>query len=208
MDSVASIVACMEATVERLELTPIPRMRIREAVGLGLDATFDSLVPGSSQRQRARILETYRRLWFSTFRHRPRPFPAARSVLQGLTDNGYWLAVATGKGREGLSRDLDSTGFRKFFQATRTADETFPKPHPAMVEELLEEMGVTPREALVIGDTCYDLEMAANAGVSAVAVASGSHPRERLQQAGALTLLEGVEDLSGWLAGQEARTNG
>lgn len=208
MDSVASIVACMQATTRHLGLDPIPESRIRESVGLGLDDTFDALVPGADAALRGRILDSYRQLWLTVYRHRPEPFLGIGLLLEGLAADGYLLAVATGKGRRGLDLDLKNTGFSRFFQATRTADEAFPKPHPQMLHDLLEELGVRPEGALVIGDTAYDLEMAAHAGVAALAVTGGSHPRERLEALSPLAILPGAVGLKRWLdeePGRQAR---
>lgn len=201
MDSVGSIVECMEATVERLGLEPVPAWRIRRAVGMGLQETLDALVPGTDDATRGRIIECYRRFWFSVYRERPTPFEGVDAVLEELAEDGYLLAVATGKGRSGLERDFEATGLGRRFHASRTADETFAKPHPRMLEEILEELGARPSEALVVGDTTFDLEMARNAGVDAVAVESGSHDAEALRGFDPLVCLPSVRELRAWLLG-------
>lgn len=199
MDSISSIVACMQATVERLGIDPIPDERIRRAIGLGLHDTLDMLVPGADERLRGRILDCYRQLWFSSFRHRPEPFSGVPQALSALAEAEYLMAVATGKGRRGLDRDLETTGMGRLFHASRTADETFSKPHPRMLEEILDELGTRPDEALMVGDTTYDLEMAKNAGVSSVAVTCGSHCREELAGLEPLACLGSVLELEAWL---------
>lgn len=201
MDSVGSIVACMEATVEKLGLEPVPAERIRQAVGMGLDETLDALVPGTDEATRGRIVECYRRFWFSIYRERPTPFEGVGRVLGELAEDDYLMAVATGKGRRGLDRDFETTGFGHLFHASRTADETFAKPHPRMLEEILDELGTRPEEALVIGDTTFDLEMAHNAGVPAVAVETGSHETDVLRQLEPLACLPSVRQLRAWLRG-------
>jgi phosphoglycolate phosphatase len=107
--------------------------------------------------------------------------------------------VATGKARRGLDRALASSGLAPFFEATRCADEGFPKPHPDMVLRLLEATGVEPARALMVGDTTHDLELAANAGVDAVAVCYGAHDEALLRARAARHYAASVEDLGEWL---------
>jgi len=199
MDSVGAIVGCMEATAERLGLAPIEEVRIRDVIGLGLDDTLGALVPEAGEELRQRVMDIYRELWFSGFRERQEPFEGSEEALAELARDEYLLAIATGKSRRGLERDLTATGFRRFFCATRTADEAFSKPHPEMVEDLLEETGSRAEESLVIGDTSHDVEMARNAGVGAVAVASGAQERCRLAAMEPLVVLGSLCDLKPWL---------
>jgi len=110
------------------------------------------------------------------------------------------LAVATGKALRGVDRALASSGLAPYFEATRCADEGFPKPHPDMVLKLLDETGVEAGRALVVGDTTHDLELAANAGVDAVAVCYGAHDEARLRARVARHYAASVEDLRRWLA--------
>ena len=95
----------------------------------------------------------------------------------------------------GWIRALESTGMREYFHATRTADQTFSKPHPAMLLELMDELGVSAERTLMIGDTTHDLQMAMNAGVDAVAVGHGAHPPEQLRELNPLALLNDFVEL-------------
>ena len=202
MDSIASIVACTEATLSELGWPASPPAAIRAAVGLSIRDTVAQLHPDADEAAAQRLMETYRRLWFGGFRNRALAFPGTGSALAALAADGYLLAVATGKSRRGLDHDLAATGLGHHFHASRTADETQPKPHPQMLLELLDELGAGPSEALMIGDSRWDLEMAAEAGVGAVALASGSHQREELVELAELrplAILDGVSDLPEWL---------
>jgi phosphoglycolate phosphatase len=138
----------------------------------------------------------------ATYRDRPLLFPGVRSMLGELARSGYLLAVATGKSRRGLEHALDQTGLRGHFQATRTADEALSKPHPQMLLDLLDQLGVRPRAALMVGDSIYDLRMAAQAGAHAVAVLTGAHGREELAAEAPRVLLDRVADLPEWLANE------
>jgi phosphoglycolate phosphatase len=107
--------------------------------------------------------------------------------------------VATGKSRVGLDRSLKHHQLSHVFHETRTADESFSKPHPAMLLELSDVTQVPTRRILMIGDTTHDLDMATNAGVDAVAVTYGAHPPDTLKASKSLAHVDDVSQLSSWL---------
>lgn len=204
MDSIGTIVACTQATIRELELGELPEQTIRGTIGLGLRETIDILSPGCGEEMYGQILECYRKHWHATYRDMPLLFSGVGEMLRGLADEGYLLAVATGKSRRGLDYALDQTGLGTLFHATRTADEAFSKPHPQMLLDILDELGVEPREAVMIGDTTYDLEMARSARTPSVGVCSGGHFREELERLGPLACLDDVVELAPWLAKRAA----
>lgn len=126
-------------------------------------------------------------------------FDGARHLLETLQARGVLLAVATGKSHAGLARSLQMAGLEGLFTATRCADQSRPKPHPAMLEELREALDVDPAHMLMIGDTSHDLQMAAAAGVAAVGVAYGAHPRHELERCGPLAVFDAVAPLRAWV---------
>jgi phosphoglycolate phosphatase len=126
-------------------------------------------------------------------------FEGAEELVRALGEGGHRLAIATGKSRKGLDRALGHSGLGQFFHGTRCADECHSKPHPQMLEELMDEFGVSPEATLMIGDTTHDLLMAKNAGTAAVGVVYGAHPPEALAEAAPLHLAESIEDLRTWL---------
>ncbi|HYL04958.1 MAG TPA: HAD-IA family hydrolase [Thermoanaerobaculia bacterium] len=202
MDSVGSIVACTRAVIDELGLGKAREAEIRGTVGLGLRETVDRLVPGCGDELYDVILACYRRHWVATYRDLPLLFPGVRGMLGELAQSGCLLAVATSKSRRGLEHALDQTGLRGQFHATRTADEALSKPHPQMLLDILDQLGVRPAAAMMVGDSIYDLQMAASAGTDAVAVLSGAHGREELAALGPRALLDHVAELPGWLAGE------
>lgn len=204
MDSVATIVACTQAVLREMKVEGVPEPTIRGTIGLGVRETIEILIPGCTDELFDQVLEVYRHLWWSTYRDRPVLFPGVEEMLRALSEEGYLLAVATGKSRRGLDHALEQTGLRDLFHSTRTADEAFSKPHPRMLLDILDDLGVRPGEAVMIGDTTFDLEMARSAGTAGVAVCTGSHCREELQDLAPLACLERVVDLPAWLA--ESRT--
>jgi phosphoglycolate phosphatase len=126
-------------------------------------------------------------------------FDGVRGMLQNLRDEGYLLAVATGKSRVGLNRALDQSRLTSLFDGTRCADETFSKPHPAMLHELTRELGQDVSRTVMIGDTTHDLQMAKNAGAAAVGVTYGAHPAKSLHALEPLFVAENVTSLGDWL---------
>jgi phosphoglycolate phosphatase len=204
MDSIGTIVACTQATLSELELGELPEAKIRGTIGLGLRETIEILSPGYDEALYGRILECFRNHWVSTYRDMPLLFHGVDEVLRELAGEGYLLAVATGKSRRGLEYALTQTGLGGFFQATRTVDEAFSKPHPQMLLDILDDLGVKPEAALMIGDTTYDLEMAKNARTPSLGVCTGSHCREELDRFSPLACLEGVVELPLWLTNRPA----
>jgi len=207
MDSISTIVGCMQATVTELGLPELPDEAIRATIGLGLRETVDELYPdphGDPAGQEAlfdRIVSCYRDRWMGGFADGQTLFAGARTTLDRLAAEGYWLAVATGKSRRGLDRDLERTGVGELFLTTRTVSESPAKPSPAMIHEILDELGVGLDEALVIGDTTHDLDMAQSAGAPAVGVTSGSGSADELASRRPLAILPSVNRLPDWLKG-------
>ena len=200
MDSEARIVACLQAAAGDLGV-PVPDARAaREVIGLGLQQAVARLFADESPAAHERIANRYREHFLVLDRTRSRLFPGVEETLTVLRDSGHLMAVATGKSRRGLERELDETGLRSLFHASRCADETFSKPHPRMLEEVMVEVGAAASETLMIGDTEYDMQMAANAGVAALGVRYGVHSAERLLAQGALDTLASIAELMQWLA--------
>jgi phosphoglycolate phosphatase len=112
---------------------------------------------------------------------------------------GWRVAIATGKTRAGLARALRTLGLADQFDASRCADEAEPKPHPKMLLELAEQLGIAPARMIMVGDTTHDLQMAQAAGAAAVAVTHGAHPAGWLRQAQALAVLDSLHELQRWL---------
>ena len=200
MDSAARIVASMQAAFTELGLPPPTPGAARNVIGLGLAHAVAELAPAQDTATRSEIVTRYRAHYLE-LDETPTPlFPGVAEVVPRLREAGYLLAVATGKSRVGLDRALAETRLDAHFHATRSADETFSKPHPQMLLELLDELGVHASRALMIGDTEYDLLTAKNAGVDALAVCYGAHAPERLLALAPRACLSAIEALPGWLA--------
>ena len=199
MDSAHRIVTCMRLAAEDAG-QPVPDVEaVRNIIGLGMREAVTALFPAIGGAAVTAIIDAYREHWLGDRVPSSALFPGADRVLRHFADAGYLLAVATGKSRRGLDRALEETGLGELFHMTRCADEAFSKPHPQMLEDILTDLDTRPGDALVIGDTEYDMQMAANAGVDALGVVHGVHSSKRLLAQGALTVLGHLEELPGWL---------
>lgn len=199
MDSVARIVNSFQAAIATLDLAPRSDQEIRVIIGLGLAEAIQRLYPDIDAPHAMQLIELYRQHFFSPTAVATPLFPDAAAVLQDLADAGYQLAVATGKSRHGLNQALQQTGLQDLFVATRCAEETFSKPHPLMLQEILAELAVPAQHALMIGDTDFDLQMATNAGVASVAVSYGVHEKAQLLACNPLICLDNLRQLPEWL---------
>ena len=199
MDSEAHIVSCLQAASAELELEPLPDAVMKNIIGLGLRDAVDTLYPGRDEEFRQRFGAAYRRHFFAPTETPSRLFSGARETLLELRERGYLLAVATGKGRQGLDKALHDSGLAPLFHSTRCAEEAGSKPDPRMLLEILEETGIEAAETVMIGDTEYDMQMAFNARTHAVAVSYGVHDRERLLRWRPLACLDAITELSDWL---------
>jgi phosphoglycolate phosphatase len=145
------------------------------------------------------FITEFRRQSLGTALQASQLFTGADAVLQALAQQGYYLAVATGKSRRGLDQDMLMHGVADLFPVSRTADETFSKPHPQMLEEILTDHDLSAGDALMIGDTEYDLQMALNAGMDALAVSYGVHAADRLLKLQPCGVLDNILQLPDWL---------
>lgn len=205
MDSTGQIVEAALRAIRELGLPERGPEAVREIIGLGLRESWERLFPELAGETHYRtFVEAYRGHFFAPELYVSRPYARAPELLESLVGRGQVLAVATGKSRRGLDRDLDRTGLGRYFRGSRTADETRSKPHPDMLLELMDMLGAGPEETVMVGDTEWDLEMARRAGVAAVGVTWGAHAAERLRRLGPLACLDAMDDLSGWLQDGEA----
>jgi len=198
MDSTATIVKCIQAAAKDLGL-PIPDKRqAAYVIGLGLLEAMQAVIPGVDPKYYPRMVERYR-YHYLTQDQDLTLFDGTRDMLDDLAQQGYFLAIATGKSRVGLNRALDQAKLLSCFDATRCADETFSKPHPAMLQELTRELGQDLKRTLMIGDTTHDLQMAINAGAAGLAVEYGAHEVPELQALSPIYVAKSVPELHGWL---------
>ena len=200
MDSVARIVDCLgKASDEVLGAHSRSEHELKDVIGLGLREALLQLHPESSEKQIKEMSEVYRHQYMEVNTTSSVLFRGAEEILQTLEQQGYWLAIATGKGRQGLDQVLQRTGLGHRFHTTRCASETFSKPHPLMLEEILDQLGMNVEDALMIGDTEYDMEMAKNAKMDRLGVSYGVHPEERLMKHEPIGCIDDLQHLDKFL---------
>jgi phosphoglycolate phosphatase len=197
MDSTAVIAGSIQAACRDLGLQVPDDETARHVIGLGLDQALRYAVPDLTEEMRPELVERYRHHFLAQDQAIPL-FDGARETIVALHQAGYRLGVATGKSSNGLDRALDSSGLKEYFHATRTADRTLSKPNPAMLLELMDELGASAGRTLMIGDTTHDLQMAQNANVDAVAIGHGAHPPEQLMELNPLALVGDFAELRSW----------
>jgi len=198
IDSASTIAECIRDAAADLGLAVPTLDQARHVIGLGLQDALRGAVPDLPAERTAQFVERYRE-HFRAREARMGLFPGMRELIEQLSASRA-LGIATGKSRRGLDRALEAAGLRPYFRASRCADETQPKPHPAMLRELMEELGVAAGQALMVGDTSHDMEMARAAGVDALAVTYGAHPEMGLRACGPRGCVASVQELGEWLA--------
>ncbi len=198
VDGQAAICQTMEAAFASTGLVAPERKMVRRMVGLSLPYALRELAPDASDEQRHAVVEAYktgfRDLRLSGALREPL-YDGIAGLIDELSGEGWQLAVATGKSDRGLHACLDTHGIRHRFVSLQTADRHPSKPHPAMLEAALFEAAVQPGDAVMIGDTSFDMEMAVAAGVRAIGVAWGYHEAHELRAAGAVAVAQTAEEL-------------
>lgn len=190
-----------QAVVQAAAQVGLPKLELQAArniIGLGLRESIQALYGGIPAEQAQALTKQYTANYFAK-EHKIPLFDGGQELIAQLARRGHKQAVATGKGRRGLDLALNRSGVAKHFHATRTADECFSKPHPQMLDELMDLLVTTPERTLMIGDSTYDLQMAQNAGVQSLAVTFGAHPSEKLLKYHPKGIFNTFNDLSAWL---------
>jgi phosphoglycolate phosphatase len=193
VDGQADVCLAMERAFTRAGLAPPDDQAVRRIVGLSLPAAVRSLAPTLSEDQNRAVTDFYR----SSFRARREEglldeplYNGISDLLRALHGAGWRLAVATGKSDRGLAACLATHGIADLFVSLQTADRHPSKPHPAMLEAALFEAGALPGQAVMIGDTSFDMVMARSIGVAAIGVGWGYHDTPELLASGARTVVQ------------------
>lgn len=198
VDSQHNIVAAMEMAAEGCGL-PVPSSAaVRRIIGLSLDHAMEELFPDAPLDARLLVAEGYKDA-FVTLRARPEHtewlFPGTREMLDALDAEGFLIGLATGKSRRGVDAFTERHGFQTRFVTIHTADDGPGKPHPAMGLAALANTGVTADNAVMVGDTSFDMQMARSALMGAIGVSWGNHTSDDLTAGGAHVILDTFEGL-------------
>nr|WP_218584123.1 HAD-IA family hydrolase [Pseudomonas akapageensis] len=198
-DSVGRIVEAMNMAARAGGYPERDDVAIKGIIGMALPEAIHTLYPELSDEQLIAFRQRYAESYVALDAEPSPLFPGVLESLEAFRADGYQLAVATGKARRGLDRVLRSHGWEDFFDITRAADETRGKPHPLMLEQILAHCGVGPAQALMVGDSSFDLLMARNAGMDSVAVGYGALSLEALSVYEPRLSIERFPELRTWL---------
>lgn len=188
----------MQAAACDLAVAVPAQADVHNIIGLALPEAVAALFPRLDAKQRAHMQARYSENYRLLDVHPVALFPGVVDTLAVLRGRGHQLAIATSKSRAGLNRILGAQAMGAMFDATRCADETASKPHPQMLQALLQYFSVTAERAVMIGDTTYDLEMAQCIDMPRIGVAYGAHHPDRLRAYQPEMVLDSIERLLSW----------
>jgi phosphoglycolate phosphatase len=202
VDSQANICLAMEHAFDEAGMAPPSRLATRRIVGLSLVEAMRMLLPDADAAVHSEMAERYRASYLvlrnNGLEHEPL-YDGIAALLSSMDEAGWLLGVATGKSDRGLERCLDQHGIKGLFVTLQTADRHPSKPHPSMVYTALTDAGVEAKDAVVIGDTVYDIHMGKAAGCRTIGVNWGYHPVDELRGAGADAIAESMNELAALL---------
>ena len=182
MDSIGRIVECMQAAACACGVAEPSVQAVRNIIGITLHHAVEVLFPEQNPEKIDQITDEYRRLYNLWEIERPTSlFPGAMKTLQTLKQRGYRLAIATGKSQRGLARLY--------------GDQVKSKPHPMMLQKLMNQLEIKPSEAVMVGDSVLDLQMAGNCDVRSIGITWGVHSREQLQQETPVAVIDDLSQL-------------
>jgi len=199
MDSAQKIANCIKASARDVSLVEPSDQDAKSIIGLGLFEAMQRLFPGIQEPKLGQLVDAYKHHFVVGDVTEQGLFEGVEQGLQALEDAGAVLAVATGKSRAGLDRVFSETGLKQHFITTRCADETRSKPHPQMLHEILDFTAIRPDKAIMVGDTTYDMDMAANAGIVGLGATYGVHSEAMLRDSKALAVGDSFNELLAWL---------
>lgn len=199
MDSALKIANCLRAAAKDVNLDVPSLERAKSVIGLGLYECMQRLFPQASESDKHAVIARFKYYYLTGDTTQQALFDGVNEGLRKLDAAGVMLAIATGKSRIGLNRALNETGIENCFVTTRCADETRSKPHPQMLLEILDFTAIDAKDAIMVGDTSFDLDMASNAGMSGLGVSYGVHCEKTLRDCRAVSVQDSVDNMMNWL---------
>ncbi|NVK55396.1 MAG: HAD-IA family hydrolase [Alteromonadaceae bacterium] len=175
MDSAAKIISCMQQAARHCDVAVPSPEAVSHIIGISLKPAIMQLFNTQDDALAERLVLAYKEVYLGADTTPCPLFAGADSMLSELVNAGNILAVATGKARRGLNRAWQQTNTGHYFTTSRCADEAESKPSPDMLLQLLAERHLIPEQALMIGDTTYDMQMAQAIGMDRVGVSYGVH---------------------------------
>ena len=203
VDSIERIIEAMHIASDTCGVPRCTDQAVRDIIGLAMPQAYDVLYPDADDAElKQRFIRTYSDQYIILEEVPSKFYPGVMDALDNYRRAGYQLAVATGKSRRGLHRVLSGHKMLDYFDITRCADETRSKPDPLMLNEILKHCAVAPQQAIMVGDSPFDLRMANNANVPGVAVSYGAQPLSVLNQENPVLAIDRFSELTTWLQQQ------
>jgi phosphoglycolate phosphatase len=203
VDSIDRIVTSLQFASKQTVNIKLSKTQAKDVIGLGLMEAIEKLHPELDAQQHSDELNNIADAYRQHYLHDntvPAPlFNGVNDLLDELRDDGYTLAISTGKSRAGLDQSIDEHKLAEYFSATRCAGENKSKPHPEMLHEILQELNFPAKQTLMIGDSEHDLKMASNANMQSIGVTHGVHDAATLNKHNPLTCLTDITELSAYL---------
>lgn len=199
MNSEGRIVDAIKMAARECGLQVLPDEVNKQIIGLSLEKAILGLYPDLDEAQVVRMSEAYTKSFLEDSDVHMVPFDGAEALLLNLKQQGLKLAIATGKSRKGLNQVLEECGFGVYFDMTRTPVESASKPDPLMLQQILDELQVSVENAVMIGDTTFDMEMAQNIGMDRIALSHGVHQMHQLAEYNPVAQLDDLQQLNTWL---------
>lgn len=195
INSIDWIVHCLQKAALTCKLEAPSEQDAKNVIGLSLKKALSRLFPETGQETQQLLTASYRKHYLSKPIKPDDLFDGVYDMLVHLKDAGFQLAVATGKTRSGLDNALVATGTKNLFSFTRCADEAASKPSPLMIHQIIQQLGAVNERTVMVGDSIHDMQMAANADISSVAVSSGTHSPKALHQFNPLLCLNHITEI-------------
>lgn len=196
MDSIGRIVSSVQNAAKSMDI-PVPDVQAAKSIiGLSLPTAIATLFHDVDESLHPELVKRYSHQYVELDTTPTPMFDYAEELLVNLKNAGCLLAVATGKSRAGLNRVFNSTGLEYLFDASICADESQSKPHPAMLDTLLKDLAVAKHQAVMVGDTVHDLQMALNAGIDSIGVTCGVNDATTLSKLSPIAVADDMRALS------------
>lgn len=203
VDSIERIVTSMQHASKQAAGFDLSESKVKDVIGMGLMEAIIELHPQLDAKHHAATLNSIADAYRQHFLYDndvPAPvFAGVKNMLEALQNEGYILAISTGKSRIGLDKAIAEYQMAAYFTTTRCAGENKSKPHPEMLHEILSELNFSADQALMIGDSELDLQMANSANMNCIGVTHGVHNSDTLEKYNPLVCLNNISELSDFL---------
>ncbi|BBP43818.1 HAD family hydrolase [Thiosulfativibrio zosterae] len=199
MNSEARIVTSIQAAAAKCGFPVLSAFESKQIIGLSLENAIRALYTQADEAQVQCMANAYSQHFLQDSNEQMETFSGALELLAALREQGVKVAIATGKSRRGLDQVLREYSMGHLFDMTRTPHESASKPNPLMLSQILEAFKLQPHQAVMVGDTEFDMEMAHRIGMDRVGLTHGVHEADRLQKFAPLKLFDDLAGLQAWL---------